>query len=430
MGDLKRYALLALAVLMAPLGPALLLGIAELDNGAMAVVYGIALLLSVCVGLPLYFWRKTVVPLWGCVLACALIGAVPTGLYLTWEFRVWQDIAGLWDAANGAALAGLLGAITGFVFWLLHNLFGLSGKPLAQRRVFIATTAAFLSAPLAPAIAAGFLFVTLGIVPIAYIVALVHMLAPGLLAFALVHKFWRVDLISSLLAGAVVGALPAGFVLLTAMNDASVPSQLLRLAAQALNLSPGHEYFVVFATAVMGALSGAVFWLVLKFAGDRGGLKKPTAILAAAIVAGIGACLSGGTAQDQSCHNMFRDGQRAIATKYQIHLDIGTADWDKVRFLFLQFSGAHRLLLQDLTETGQRFLDMCNDGGTNIAGVGFYKMNPATKENIYSTDIAFYQSRGTDEWKPLARELETALESVFPGKWKPAPGNAALEEQK
>lgn len=227
----------------------------------------------------------------------------------------------------------------------------------------VAWFAAALLSALAPALA-GTLFVgSLRVLPMAFVLALLHSTLLGLPIALACRKLKRTSLAAASFAGFAVGALPTGYLAwpldLSFTSSASVGGVPTRIGGIP-TLAGWREYMeLVAASGGLGALGGLIFWLVLTATGalrdarsvvpgdDRRSAFVSAGLAVAASVAAISIAAVPSITADRSCHNMFADGRRSIAPSMSVDLDVDVQEWPRVIELFGTLENTHQMSVRN-----------------------------------------------------------------------------------
>ena len=257
---------------------------------------------------------------------------------------------------------------------------------------FAIYVAAFLLAALAPAAVVVTLSGSLEVAPLVFGIAAGHAALLGVPIFLVFRAKHWVNLASCIVAGFVIGAIAVGVLawplrfpaLHTTGSVDGVPTIINGVPTLAgwLNYV---ELLVLF--GAFGALSGFVFWCVLKWSGNLPGKGNDLPVeqqLATSRtsrgrsigVAALAISLAGIVLavpfiiKDRTCHNMFRDGRTSIDPVVDINLKIDIEDWSKLTTLVTRFALTHKLSIRNDSQDQAGVvrvlaLSLCNDLGTN-----------------------------------------------------------------
>jgi hypothetical protein len=276
------------------------------------------------------------------------------------------------------------------------------------------------------------------LIPFALIIALGHAVILGLPAFLLGRSLGRVDLISSMIVGFVIGAGP--ITLLTLLSLGSNSSASIDGVPTIINGFPtlaGWLYQLLswMSFGGFGALGGITFFLILKLAGGAiragNGTEAPVtrrAPLATSYLAGLAILLTGtalaipNITMDRTCHNMFRDGRASVVSKVNVRLAIPVDDWPRLTRLFEEFGAANDLSFRNSNHDQPGTvrvlgLSLCSDDGLNIHAIEQHWERSGNsvpeKEGVF---LGIYELREGSNWTHAARALLAELEARWPGK--------------
>ena len=300
---------------------------------------------------------------------------------------------------------------------------------------YLGYLAAILFAALAPAAVFGFGSAQLA--TITFTVALGHALVLGLPAVWLGWATGRITLITSIVGGFVVGAIPIGVIswpllypdLKTSAWSFGVPTMISGAPTLAgwFNYAAGVAFFGAF-----GAIGGFVFWVVLKWVhapmsrqavvakpsrdeGSRGVILAGTAVLFTGLVFAIPAIT-----KDRTCHNMLRDGRDSIGPQVSMDLPIDVADWTRLTKLFLDFAAARGMSFRDSTQNRPNvmqaiYLSACGEQ-VNVTAMQQRWSTTNTAIPNRGISIGIYEQHDGSDWKQIARDLIAEIELAWPGK--------------
>jgi hypothetical protein len=178
----------------------------------------------------------------------------------------------------------------------------------------------------------------------------------------------------------------------------------------------------VFRLAVLGAIGGLVFWLVLELTGEsttapRRSAKRVIAVFVSSVVAALAA----GTiwsvpsvTQDTSCHGTYTPGQIGAS----IDLQVDDGEWNGLTELLRSFAAIHELSFRDSSEVRPNvvrtlYLSVC-DGARIDVFVGEQRWasrgyRPPIEGRGVGIRLAFDPAR-----REPARDLIARLEARWP----------------
>ena len=313
-----------------------------------------------------------------------------------------------------------------------------------QFKAYVWWVAAFLFAAIAPAIFVAMLGGSIDLAPIAFAISLAHAVILGLPLALLFHSKHWINAISSIGAGFFVGILPAGIFtwpMLHGPDQASV-SGVPTVVDGTPTLAGWISYAEFLALlGACGALAGLTFWLVLRFSGcvtkadlattqpqQRSGSRRDGTRMAIGF-ASVGVLLVGvivaipSITKDRTCHNMFRDGRSSIGPKVVMDLKIDVDEWSRLAEFFERFGTTQGLSFRNTSESRPNVveilgLSLCSEQGVNIETIeqrwdGRINAPLVTDRSV---GIGVYEVVEDSNWKRLAQDFITQLETAWPGK--------------
>lgn len=295
--------------------------------------------------------------------------------------------------------------------------------------------AGLLISAMAPALLFGLSGSSPRLVPLAFVVALVHVVVLGIPLLAILWQKGWVNGPSAVLSGFVIGAAGVAIFAWPFGNDGTTTSAgtITTMIDGVPTLAGWLQYLLTVAVfGAFGALGGLVFWLWLRMTDalpsaatyglgwatvkPRGGyLPSLAALLLAVTTLSVPAIT-----KDRSCHNVLRDGRSSISSQLNIDLDIQDEDWDKLRETFASLASQNRLSFRDDSEVRPDvvrtlYLSVCDDGTTistseqRWASQGYRNVLEGRGVGIF-----VYQTRESADWRTLARSLIDELEQRWP----------------
>jgi hypothetical protein len=308
---------------------------------------------------------------------------------------------------------------------------------------FAGYAAAILFAALPTATLAVGIGSPVNLVPLALGVAVAHAALIGLPLFLFLRRKGWANALSSACAGFVIGAVPQGAIAWPRPSPGSHASVngIPTIVDGAMTLAGWLNYGkLLMLLGLIGALSGLVFWLTLRWAGQStlatrevGGSQHraegPVPASRAVPLAAIALLLTGAVAaipeiaKDRTCHNMFRDGRRTgIAPQAHIQLDVDLKEWPKLIQIFEKFGAAHNLLFRSSSQSKpgvveMLYLSLCNEQGVNVrvSDQRWASRNYAPFGKG-GTDLGVYELQANSGWERIAQGLVSELDSTWPGR--------------
>jgi hypothetical protein len=300
-------------------------------------------------------------------------------------------------------------------------------------------TAALLLAALAPAAVEAALDQSVGLLPLAFGIALAHAVLLGLPLFLLLRWKRRVNAAWSIAGGFLVGMVPGAILTWpwrpgsgSSSSSNGVPTVVDGVPTLAGWIGYGETLTIL---GAFGALGGLVFWLTLKLSGalaagepvpapgSRRGARATVGLALAAVALAALVFAIPAIRKDRTCHNMFRDGGSSISPQVNLDLALGFEDWPALTKRFEDFAAAHALSLRDSSRSQPGVvhvlgLSLCNDKGVNIAAHeqrwAAQNFEPLVAGSGIS--ISAYELRPDSGWKDHMRGLVAALKATWPGK--------------
>ncbi len=308
-----------------------------------------------------------------------------------------------------------------------------SKNQLHAARAAFAFFAAALAGAAAPAVLFGLLTASARLIPIAFLVALVHTLFLGLPTAALLWRTKGLHFALAVLLGFALGSV--GIAVFAFDVGSTTTSSIGGVPAivDGTRTAAGWVGYLrtVAAFGGYGALGGAVFWLWLRWADlprlhepadsarDRTARKGPvllSCLLAAAIV------LVPWATQDRSCHNVLRDGGTSASPHLMLDVGIEMIEWPKLKVALASFAESNSLAFRDLSEVRPNvvrtlYLSACNEQFVVMTAEQRWSSSdyrPILQDygvllSIFATD----QARSIEQ---LEASLVAHLEEEWPGK--------------
>ncbi|MBC8038729.1 MAG: hypothetical protein H7X89_16110 [Rhizobiales bacterium] len=280
---------------------------------------------------------------------------------------------------------------------------------------------------------AGVLNQSLGVVPIAFVVALPHA-ATGLVAFFLLRSRGRVTLFSSLVVGFLVGAIPLSIFTGLALPDSASTGGVSTVVDGRLTWAGWIEHLIF---AVMlgsyGAVAGLIFWLAVRTSPQAiggGAVADPSPGLGAsrfalpltlAIAAIFGIFSIPSVTLDRTCHNPLRDGRTFIESEIGINLRVGMSEWKDVAAILEDFGRSIGWSVRNDIRNVPGMIyslygSVCEDAGTEIMmNEMFFPGDPITAIGDRLA-ISVYQPQGGESWKDPTKKLVERLSKRWPGR--------------
>lgn len=310
-------------------------------------------------------------------------------------------------------------------------------------------TTAVLLAALVPAALFPIMTGSLGAMPIAFAIALVHSLVLGLPSFLVLQKFGRANGVSAGGAGFVIGCVPVGIYLwpLRLANSGSSswigPERLPTMIEGVPTMAGWLIYLEMLAQfGGLGIAGGLVFWAAMKRltpslvgSTDRSDSHVASAersvkyervgsfAFVGAVALSIGVFFIPIAMKDRSCHNVFRDGRSHISSELNIDLQISEDEWPTLVAVFQSFAEDHSLSFRDSSEVipgtvHTLYLSLCNDSGVSISTVEqrWASMDFKNFAQGWGVAISFYKVEEEADWQFLAREMIARLTKQWPDK--------------
>lgn len=273
-----------------------------------------------------------------------------------------------------------------------------------------------------------------------FIVAVTHSLLIGLPLFLLVRRM-RSDagIAACTLGGFVVAAIPIGVLALISMIGVRSASTngTPTIVNGAPTLFGWIEYVRTIGLAgLLGLVGGLTFWAAMRLSGsapdspDKAGTKSNRSnepiwrwnVVFAAVVLTCGIFVLPVIVRDRSCHNVFRDGRTSVGPQVYADLKVPAEDWQTLKQMFEHFGDAQALSVRsdEQLRDGRptwRELDLCNDVGVSI---NVYDEPWLTRMHSPRADqgmrLSIFSLRPGPDWKPLARDLLSEIETTWPQK--------------
>jgi hypothetical protein len=155
------------------------------------------------------------------------------------------------------------------------------------------------------------------------------------------------------------------------------------------------------------------------------------ALTAVAAIASTAIAAIPSITMDRSCHNMFRDGRRSVPTRLSIDLDIAMDDWPALTAALENFGASHGMLFRNASSSRPQVkvlgLSACTEQVVmDVIDQRWASRNYAPLMAGRGVPVYIYDLADGNAWRPLARELVTALESQWPGKVRFRDGGGRL----
>lgn len=297
---------------------------------------------------------------------------------------------------------------------------------------------AVLFGALAPGLVVAGLSGDIRLLPLAFAVTLGHSLILGL-PIALLYRAMRwTRLTASIAGGFLIGAIPGGLVawpvslaLRTTASVNGVPTIIDGVPTLA-----GWLQFFGFVGLLggLGATGAIVFWLIIRWSGvfgtmgadsrspPVGPIRSVTSIVFAAIAIMASAAIAAIPAimKDRTCHNMFRDGRTSIAPRVDIDLDIDQDDWPRLTERLQQFSTQRAMSFRNSSKSQPTVVEIlglsaCTEQGLVITANQQRWTSPEYNSPMADrgVSVSVFNLGEGDSWRPLGRDLVTALESEW-----------------
>lgn len=243
--------------------------------------------------------------------------------------------------------------------------------------------AALIFSALAPATLYSILVRDFLLAPTAFLIAAGHALLLGLPVFIKIEGKGKFNVITSLIAGAAIGALPIGLITfpLSPFGGSSSTNGIPMVVDGIPTLAGwiGYFEFLLYPTA-FGVAGGFAFWLTIRaaelFAKSvrsewMRNLPGLGLIVLALSVAG-GGLTTVETQIDKTCHNMLRDGRSTVSPRVRMYLEIAPEDVPRMVEVFETVGQAHHMVLRNKSDVRPDIVDitslsLCNDLGLNIS---------------------------------------------------------------
>jgi hypothetical protein len=274
-----------------------------------------------------------------------------------------------------------------------------------------------------------------GLARVTFIVALAHAVILGLPLFFILRSKFPIGIVSCALGGFSVGSAPTAVLALISMiglQSASTGGK-----ATVVNGVPTLAGWIEYALTVgfmglVGLTGGLTFWLAMRVTGQfttepstNEGLPRklrPVAAVIASITAFLTCALLAlpDLVQDNSCHNLFRDGRTSIGPEIHADIKLTAEDWPTLTQIFRDFGVAHSLSFRsdEQIRRGElmwRDLNLCSDG-VNIDAVDQPWMDRLKNSPLSGRGIQFavYELKPGSDWTALARDLLDRIVKTWP----------------
>jgi hypothetical protein len=272
-----------------------------------------------------------------------------------------------------------------------------------------------------------------------FIIVVAHTLVLGLPLFLLLRSMRRVGFATCALGGIIVGVVPFGVLALISMiNLQSASSGGKPTVINGVPTLLGWiEYaYVVGSMGLVGLAGGLTFWVAMRLSGQFAGKpNKPEAqsnklrvgswsIASVALLLTCTILILPSLVRDNSCHNLFRDGRTSVGPQISADLKLPTEDWPTLRQILVDFGAAHSLSFRndEMIRHGNitwRDLNLCNEAGVNIDALDrpwLTQINSSLADR--GINFSVYALKPSSDWKPLARDLLSRIDSRWPQKTK------------
>lgn len=273
-------------------------------------------------------------------------------------------------------------------------------------------------------------------------VALAHLIPAALLYGFLAWKR-KVNLVTCLLSGFFVGALPIGLWTFPLRYPELKTNAWLGGTQTMVDGVPTLAGWLQYGGLLLffgsiGMLGGLIFWKFVRkhhskpdgrtnVAEHRSRTGKPL-IHSWAVLPVCAVLLIGGVflipvaTKDRSCHNLFRDGRNHASPELGIDLAISRDSWEDLRTFFEEFSSSNDLdfrgsIDDSYSSVSILSLSMCREPGLSIRSNEQYWAHrgegPVPGRGISIAVFSLYEDI---DWIPVARKLVDGLEAQWPSK--------------
>ena len=270
-----------------------------------------------------------------------------------------------------------------------------------------------------------------------FIVAVVHALVLGLPLFHLLRSMRRVGIASCALGGFLIGAVPFGVLALISMiglqsaSSGGKPTVINGVPA----LAGWIDYaFAPGSAGLFGLAGGLTFWVAMRLSGQITGKPKKAeaqstklgagswSIVSVAVLLTCATFILPSVVSDNSCHNLFRDGQTSVGPQISADLKLPAEDWPTLRQIFVDFGATHSLSFRSDEQIRDgnitwRDLNLCNEAGVNIEALDqrwLTQINSSLADR--GINFSVYALKPSTDWKPLARDLLNRIDMTWPQK--------------
>jgi len=273
-------------------------------------------------------------------------------------------------------------------------------------------------------------------------VALAH-LVPAALLYGLLAWRKNVNLISCLVSGFLIGALPIGFwtfpLRYPDLKTNAWVGGTQTMADGVPTLAGWLQYggLLLFFGSI-GLIGGLIFWKFvrkhhlgpdgrLNVAEHRSQSEKPV-LFSWAVLPLCAVLLVGGVflipviKKDRSCHNLFRDGRNHASPELGIDLAISKDSWEDLRRFFEDFSSKNNLDFRGSIDDSHSSvsvlsLSMCKEPGFSVrSNEQYWTHRGGGPIPGRGTSIAVFSLHEDINWIPIARKLVDALDEQWPSK--------------
>lgn len=277
----------------------------------------------------------------------------------------------------------------------------------------------------------------LGVAKWTFVAALAHALVFGLPLYFLLRLSRSIGIAACAIGGFLLGAVPLSALTLMISSgryDASTGDT--PTVVNGVRTAAGWIEFAQDAgiLGLYGLAGGLTFWAAMRLAGQGmgkfhsldlspgiNGARKWSIIFVAGLLTGV-LLIAPGFVQDDSCHNLVRDGRTSFDPQVYAELELPAEDWQKLRQIFIDFGTAHSLSFRGDQQIRQgvtvwRELSLCNDSGVNFDLIDqswATQMTPPV--NLPRTMLSIFELKGGSGWSGLARELLMRIEQTWPRK--------------
>jgi len=141
-------------------------------------------------------------------------------------------------------------------------------------------------------------------------------------------------------------------------------------------------------------------------------------------------------AGDASCHNPFRDGAKAVSPRFNADVAVGMDQWDAVADLLSRFAREQGWDLRDRSHEVANVvrtlsLSLCMEPSLRIVVLErrWAAQNYAPPIPGKGVSVRVYAQASESDWRTVAREVVSALESQWPQQVRVVDGDGRFIER-